>query len=303
MLIDGEWVPASNGATYAVPNPATEETIGHAPDATVDDMRRAIGAARRAFDEGPWPRSSREDRARALLRIADAMERRKEEMRQLLVAEAGATAVTHSMQVDSPIEHLRHWADLARTFAFEESLPARASMGPLGPQMNNGVVYRQPVGVCAMIPTWNFPVYVSVQKLGPALATGCTMVFKPSPWGPLINLFLAELIAEADLPPGVVNFVTGQDAAIAEALVSDPRVDKVSFTGSVATGRKIIQASAGNLKRVFLELGGKSVGIYLDTDNIEMNAMIASGPAMFHAGQGCAMATRVLVHESVSRTW
>ena len=209
MLIDGEWVPASNGATYAVPNPATEETVGHAPDATVDDMRRAIGAARRAFDEGPWPRSSREDRARALLRIADAMERRKEEMRQLLVAEAGATAVTHSMQVDSPIEHLRHWADLARTFAFEESLPARASMGPLGPQMNNGVVYRQPVGVCAMIPTWNFPVYVSVQKLGPALATGCTMVFKPSPWGPLINLFLAELIAEADLPPGVVNFVTG----------------------------------------------------------------------------------------------
>ena len=106
------------------------------------------------------------------------------------------------------------------------------------------------------------------------------MVFKPSPWGPLINLFLAELIAEADLPPGVVNFVTGQDAAIAEALVSDPRVDKVSFTGSVATGRKIIQASASNLKRVHLELGGKSVGIFLDTDNLEMNAMVASGPGV-----------------------
>ena len=120
-------------------------------------MRRAIGAARRAFDEGPWPRSSREDRARALLRIADAMERRKEEMRQLLVAEAGATAVTHSMQVDSPIEHLRHWADLARTFAFEESLPARASMGPIGPQMNNGVVYRQPVGVCGHDPHLELP--------------------------------------------------------------------------------------------------------------------------------------------------
>jgi aldehyde dehydrogenase (NAD+) len=299
MLIDGEWASAANGATYAVPNPATEEAVGHAPDAGVDDMRRAIGAARRAFDEGPWPRSTRDERARVLLRIADAMERRKEEMRQLLVAEAGATAVTHSMQVDTPIEHLRHWADLARSFAFEEPLPARASQGPLGPQMNTGVVYRQPVGVCAMIPTWNFPVYVTVQKLGPALATGCTMVFKPSPWGPLINLFLAELIAEADLPPGVVNFVTGQSAGIAEALVSDPRIDKVSFTGSVATGRKIIQASAGNLKRVFLELGGKSVGIYLDTDNLEMNAMIASGPAMFHAGQGCAMSTRVLVHESV----
>jgi aldehyde dehydrogenase (NAD+) len=298
MLIDGAWTDAATGATYAVPNPATEETVGYAPDATVDDMRRAVGAARRAFDEGPWQRSTREDRARALLRIADAMERRKEEMRQLLIAEAGATWVTHAMQVDTPIEHLRHWAELARTFAFEEPLPPRASQGPMGPQMNCGIVYRQPVGVCALIPTWNFPIYVSVQKLGPALATGCTMVFKPSPWGPLINLFLAELVQEADLPPGVVNFVTGQGADIAEALVSDPRVDKVSFTGSVATGRKIIQASAGNLKRVFLELGGKSVGIYLDTDELQMNAMIASGPAMFHAGQGCAMATRVLVPQA-----
>jgi len=178
-------------------------------------------------------------------------------------------------------------------------LPARASQGPMGPQMNCGVVCRQPVGVCAMIPTWNFPVYVTVQKLGPALATGCTMVFKPSPWGPLINLFIAELVAEADLPPGVVNFVTGQGNDIAEVLVSDPRIDKVSFTGSVATGRKIIQASASNLKRVFLELGGKSVGIYLDSDGIEMNAMVASGPAMFHAGQGCAMSTRVLVQKDV----
>ena len=215
MLIDGEWVDASNGATYTVPNPATEELVGRAPDATADDMRRAIGAARRAFDDGPWSRSSRDDRARALLRIADAMERRKEEMRQLLIAEAGATWVTHPMQVDSPIEHLRHWADIVRGYEFEEMLPARASQGPMGPQMNCGVVCRQPVGVCAMIPTWNFPVYVTVQKLGPALATGCTMVFKPSPWGPLINLFIAELVAEADLPPGVVNFVTGQGCAMA----------------------------------------------------------------------------------------
>src|SRR4029450_345868 len=131
MLIDGKWTDASNGATYAVPNPATEKRVGGAPDATVDDMRRAIAAARRAFDEGPWPRSSREDRARVLLRIADAMERRKEEMRQLLIAEAGATWVTHPMQVDSPIEHLRHWAELARTFEFEEPLPERPSEGPM----------------------------------------------------------------------------------------------------------------------------------------------------------------------------
>ncbi len=299
MFVDGEWIAAADGATYTVPNPATEEPIGSAPDAGADDMRRAIAAARRAFDEGPWPRSSREERARVLLRIADVLERRKEEMRQLLIEEAAATYVTHPVQVDQPIAFLHHWADLARTFEFEEPLPARAGQGPMGPQLNCGVVYRQPVGVCGLIPTWNFPAYVTIQKLGPALATGCTSVFKPSPYGPLINLFRAEAIAEADLPPGVVNFVTGQSPAIAEALVTDPRIDKISFTGSVATGRKIIQASAQNLKRVHLELGGKSVGIYLDTDNLEMNAMIASGPAMFHAGQGCAMATRVLVQKDV----
>ena len=299
MFIDGAWCEAANGAAYPVPNPATEAIIGTAPDATADDMRRAIAAARRAFDEGPWRRATREDRARALERIADGMERRKEELRRQLVAEAGAAYVTHEIQLEQPIQLLRRYAELARTFAFEEELPHRVSQGPMGPQLNSGVVYRQPVGVCGLIPTWNFPLFVAAQKLGPALATGCTMVFKPSPWGPLINLMLAEIVAEADLPPGVVNFVTGQSAAIAETLVADPRIDKVSFTGSVATGKKIMEAAAKTLKRVHLELGGKSVGIYLDGDNLEMNAMIASGPAMFHAGQGCAMSTRVLVPRDV----
>src|SRR5262245_6544487 len=299
MFIDGAWVDAANGATYTIPNPATEESIGTAPDATADDMRRAIGAARRAFDEGPWPRTSPRDRARVLNAIADGMERRKEELRQQLIAEAGATWLTHDIQLEQPINMLRHYADLALTFDFEEQLPARASEGPLGPQLNSTMVYRQPVGVCGLIPTWNFPLFVTAQKLGPALATGCTMVFKPSPWGPLINLMFAEIIAEADLPPGVVNFVTGQSTAIAATLVSDPRIDKVSFTGSVATGRKILEAAAKTLKRVHLELGGKSVGIYLDTDNVDMMAPVASGPSFFHAGQGCAMSTRVLVPKEV----
>jgi aldehyde dehydrogenase (NAD+) len=133
-----------------------------------------------------------------------------------------------------------------------------------------------------------------MQKLGPALATGCTTVFKPSPYGPLINLLMAELVAEADLPAGVVNVVTGRSDDIAATLTSDPRIDKVSFTGSVATGRRIIEASAANLKRVHLELGGKSVAIFLDPDD-GMASMTACGPAFFHSGQGCAMATRVLV--------
>jgi aldehyde dehydrogenase (NAD+) len=295
MFIDGKWVEASNGATYGVPNPATEDEVGSAPDATVEDMQRAIGAARRAFDEGPWPSSSRQERARALDTIADAMERRKEELRQLLIAEAGATWLTHEIQIEQPIQLLRNFAELARMFEFEEPLPPRVSQTMIGTQVNVGFVNRQPAGVCGLIPTWNFPMFVAALKLGPALATGCTMVFKPSPWGPLVNLFLAELIAEADLPPGVVNFVTGQSTAIAETLVSDPRVDKVSFTGSVATGKKIMEAGAKTLKRVHLELGGKSVAIFLDTDNLDMIAPQAASPSFFHAGQGCAMSTRVLI--------
>ena len=295
MFIDGKWTGAASGKTYDVPNPATETTIGSAPDAGADDMQRAIAAARRAFDEGPWPRSTRHERARALLRIADALERRKEEMRKLLVEEAAATYIEHGIQVDAPIEQARAYAELALRFEFEEQLPSRSSMGPLGPQMNSGIVYRHPVGVCGMIPTWNFPVFVAMQKLAPALATGCTMVFKSSPYGPLINLFLAEICAEADLPPGVVNWVTGQSTAISQALCEDPRIDKISFTGGVATGKAIMAAASKTLKRVHLELGGKSVGLYLDTDNLQMQAMTACGPAMFHAGQGCAMSTRVLV--------
>jgi len=295
MFIDGAWAEASNGATYGVPNPATEETIGTAPDATVADMHRAIAAARKAFDTGPWPRTSREERARVLRAIADGVEKRKEEFRQLLIAEAGATWLTHDIQLEQPIQLLRHYAELALTFEFEEPLPPRVSTSMLGTQVNCGIVYRQPAGVCGLIPTWNFPLFVAAQKLGPALATGCTVVFKPSPWGPLVNLFLAEVIAETDLPPGVVNFVTGQSTAIAETLVSDPRIDKVSFTGSVATGKKIMEAASKTLKRVHLELGGKSVAIFLDTDNLDMIAPQAASPSFFHAGQGCAMTTRVLI--------
>src|SRR5438093_994833 len=226
MFVDNEWVAASNGATYAVPNPATEEAIGTAPEATVEDMRRAIAAARRAFDEGPWPRSSRQERARVITAIADGIERRKEELRQMLIAEAGATYLTHDIQLEQPIRLLRNYADLALTFDFEEPLPVRVTDGPLGTFVCSSIVHRQPAGVCGLIPTWNFPLFVTVQKLGPALATGCTMVFKPSPYGPLVNLMLAEIVADADLPPGVVDFVRGM------VKVGDP-ADPSTFLGPV----------------------------------------------------------------------
>ena len=215
MLIDGKWVEASGGRTYEIPNPATEEVLGRAPDASREDMRRAITAARRAFDDGAWRKTTPHDRSRVLHAIADAFEARKEEMREILIAEAGACWVSHDTQVEWPIRHLRNYADLALSFPFEQMLPAPPMQSPMGSWLNTSMVHNAPVGVCGLIPTWNFPVFVLVQKIGPALATGNTMVVKPSPYGPLINLWVAEVIEKAaDLPPGVINWVTGQSAEI-----------------------------------------------------------------------------------------
>jgi len=301
MLIGGKWVEASGGKTYDIPNPATEEIIGHAPDASREDMRSAIEAARRAFEDGAWRRSTPRDRARVLHAIADAFEARKEEMREILIAEAGACWISHDTQVEWPIRHLRSYADLAIKFPFEQMLPAPPIESPMGTWLNTSMVHNAPVGVCGLIPTWNFPVFVLAQKIGPALATGNTMVVKPSPYGPLVNLWVAKVIEEvADLPPGVINWVTGQGAEISEELVSNPSVDKVSFTGSIVVGRRILAAAADRLRRVHLELGGKSAHILLDGDNLDMAAPSLAAPSFFHSGQGCAMGTRVLVPRAIA---
>ena len=295
LYIDGAWTPATGGATYDVVNPATEAVIARAPNATRADLEKAIAAARRAFDEGPWSRTTPHDRARILRRLIDGLEKRKEEIRQLLTTMAGAEYITHFIQLDTPLELLANYADLSTSFAFEEMLPVLISQSPMGAQVNNAMAYHQPVGVCGLIPTWNFPFFVTAQKIGPALATGCTMVIKPSPYAPLIDLLIAEVIEECDLPAGVFNVVTGESPELGAALVDSPLVDKVSYTGSVSTGKKIAAAAAATLKRVHLELGGKSAAIILDDADLDIVAPYAAGPSFFHAGQGCAMCTRVLV--------
>ena len=296
MYIDGKWADAISGATYELPNPATEECFGIAPDAGREDMRQAIAAARRAFDDGPWPRTTVRERAQTLEAIADALERRKEEFRAVLVGAHAAEYMTHGIQLDTPIDSLRAYADLARRFPFEESLETLVGMGPAGPTVTSAVANHQPIGVCGLIPTWNFPLYVTVQKIAPALAAGCTMVCKPSPWGPLIDLMMAEVLEEANVPPGVFNVVTGQSDELGIELTESPSVDKVSFTGAVSTGKKVMQAASATLKRVHLELGGKSAMIILDDADLTMAGPSASAPTFFHAGQGCAITTRVLVH-------
>jgi aldehyde dehydrogenase (NAD+) len=298
MYVDGRWVEARSGRTYEIPNPATEKTVAEVPDAEREDMTSAIAAARRAFDEGPWRRSTAADRRRILLLVAEELERRKEEVRALLVAAAGAEYVTHPIQIDKPIELLRLYADLAISFPAETMLPVVAVPTAMGLKAASSMAVHQPVGVCGMIPTWNFPLFVSVQKLGPALATGNTMVFKPSPYMPLVDLLLAEILERCDLPPGVYNVVTGQSPELGGELVESPLVDKISFTGSVATGKRIMEAASRTLKRVHLELGGKSATLVLEDANLDEAVGAASSPAFFHAGQGCAICTRILVPEA-----
>lgn len=298
LYIDGTWTDASGAKTYDIVNPATEEVIARAPNGSRADMEKAISAARRAFDDGPWARTTPKDRAKVLRRLVDGLEKRKEEIRQLLIAMCAAEYITHPIQLDLPLELLGNYADLATSFEFEEMLPVLVSNGPMGAHVNNSMVYHQPVGVCGLIPTWNFPLFVTAQKIGPALATGCTMVIKPSPYAPLIDLLIAEAIEECDLPKGVFNVVTGESPELGAALVDSPQVDKISYTGSVATGKKIMAAAAATLKRVHLELGGKSAAIVLDDVDLDQVAPFTSGPSFFHAGQGCAMCTRVLVPQT-----
>ena len=295
QYVDGEWSDANSGATFEVINPATEEVLARAPNSSRADLDRAIAAARRAFDDGPWARTTPRDRSRVLQRLTDGLEKRKEEIRSLLITMAAAEYVSHPIQLDTPFELLANYAELARSYAFEEMLPVVVSQTPMGTQVNNSMVYHHPVGVCGLIPTWNFPFFVTVQKIGPALATGCTMVLKPSPYAPLIDLLIAEVIEECDLPEGVFNVVTGDGPELGAALVDSPLVDKISFTGSAATGKRIMAAAAPTLKRVHLELGGKSAAIVLDDADLDLVAPFAAAPAFFHAGQGCAMCTRVLV--------
>jgi aldehyde dehydrogenase (NAD+) len=294
LYIDGQWCEAGGG-TYDVINPTTEAVAARAPNGTTADLARAIAAARRAFDDGPWRRTTPADRARVLERLVAALEKRRDRMRELLITTAAAAYVEHPIQLDMPYHLLANFAALTRSYHFEEMLPVLVSQTPMGAQVNNSMAYHQPVGVCGLIPTWNFPFFVTANKIGPAIAAGCTMVIKPSPWQPLVDLLIAEAIEECDLPPGVYNVVTGEDPALGAALVESPQVDKISFTGSAATGKRIMAAAAPTLKRVHLELGGKSVGLVLDDIDLMQVVPYASSPAFFHAGQGCAMCTRFLV--------
>ena len=298
LFIDGEWQDSDGAEVVTVTNPATEEVVGQVPQATRTDVTRAIAAARKAFDEGPWPRMSPAERSAVLVRMADVMERRYDEIKALNIAEAGSThALADSIQVRVPIDHLRHIAETTlRTFPFEK--PIQPSVNPTTGSLASGMIRREPFGVAALISAYNFPFFLNIMKLAPALAAGCTVVLKPAPTTPLEAFIIGEIAQEAGLPAGVLNIVTG-DVEAGQELTTHPDVDLVSFTGSDAVGRLVMEQAASTMKKVILELGGKSANIILDdAEDLPKIVQGVVGNMIGHAGQGCALLTRTLVHRS-----
>src|SRR6266568_3240751 len=296
MLVDGELVEADSGATFENVNPATEEVIGSVADAGKAEMQRAIAAARRAFDETDWS-TNHALRKRCLEQLQEALEAEREELREQLILEVGCPRMTtQGPQLDGPLDGaLKYPAKLIEEFPWETELPD--GPGQTG-EPNRRRIWKEPVGVVGAIVPWNFPFEVSANKLGQALATGNTVILKPAPDTPWNATFLGRLIAErTDFPAGVVNVVTSSDHLVGEELTLSPEVDLISFTGSTAVGKRIMEKGAATMKRTFLELGGKSANIMLD--DADFDTSLLSGLAVcFHAGQGCAIPTRMLLPRS-----
>jgi acyl-CoA reductase-like NAD-dependent aldehyde dehydrogenase len=293
LLIDGRLVTTDKA--FSSINPATGEVIGHAPDAGVAEAEAAIAAARRAFDTTDWS-TDVELRIRCLDQLHRVLVEHADELREITIAEVGATRVlTQGPQLDEPINIVRFYADLLGHYEFSEDLGERESRG----MQHHRWVEKEAAGVVAAIIAYNYPNQLALAKLAPALAAGCTVILKGAPDTPLVTLALGELIANhTDIPDGVVNVLSSSDAASGEALTTSSDVDVVTFTGSTAVGRRIMAASSQTVKRVFLELGGKSAVIMLDDADFVTAGMFAAFSMVTHAGQGCALTSRLLVPKS-----
>ena len=296
MLIDGALVHAESGETFSNVDPATECVLGEVANASAADMQRAIAAARRAFDSTAWS-TDRAFRKRCLEQLQGALESEREELREELIREVGCPRMlTYGPQLDVPLDGaLRYPAKLIEEFAWETSLPDQPDFRG---NLNSRQVWREPVGVVGAITPWNYPFEVTINKLAQALATGNTIVLKPAPDTPFNATRLGRLLAErTDIPAGVVNVVTSSDHLVGEELTLSPLVDLISFTGSTTVGRRIMERGAATLKRLFLELGGKSATIVLDDADFS-TALLSGAAVCSHAGQGCAIPTRMLLPRS-----
>ncbi|HEX4775509.1 MAG TPA: aldehyde dehydrogenase family protein, partial [Acidimicrobiia bacterium] len=292
LLVDGALVAAENGATYDTIAPATEDVLGTAADASIGDAQRATTSARRAFDTTDWSRD-KAFRARCLRQLEQVLRDNVEQLREILVHEVGApVSSTSGPQLEAPIDVVGWYADLLDGYEFVEDLGERDTFAG----RHHRWIEKEAAGVVAAITAYNYPVQLALAKLAPALAAGCTVVLKGAPDTPWAALALGRLIAEGtDVPPGVVNVLASSDNAVGAELTTHPDVDVVSFTGSTAVGRRIMEAASATVKRVFLELGGKSAFVLLDDGDAAMAGLFCSYAATSHAGQGCAITSRLVV--------
>ena len=291
MFIDGKWVNAASDKTFPVYNPATGEVMAQVVEGDREDINRAVAAARKAFEGGAWPRMTASERGRLIWKLADLIEQRAEEFAQLESLDNGKPlAVARVADVPLAVDLFRYMAGWATKI--------EGNTIPFSPKYM-AYTRREPVGVVGQIIPWNFPLLMAAWKLGPALATGCTVVLKPAEQTPLSALLLAELIADAGFPEGVVNVVPGYGETAGAALAAHPDVDKVAFTGSTEVGKLIVQAAAGNLKKVSLELGGKSPNIVFDDADMQASIPGAASAIFFNHGQCCCAGSRLYVQQDI----
>ena len=295
LFIDGQWADAASGKTFETPDPATGETLAHIAEGDAEDIGRAVRAARKAFEEGPWSTMTPSERGRIIWKIGDLIAEHNDELAQLESLDNGKPYAVAKV-ADVPLSadmfwYMAGWATKIEGNSLTLSVPYM-------PGANfHSYTLREPVGVVGQIIPWNFPLLMAAWKLAPALATGCTVVLKPAEQTPLTSLRLAELIAEAGVPDGVVNVVTGFGETAGGALAAHPGVDKVAFTGSTDVGKLIVHAAAGNLTKVSLELGGKSPNIvFSDADSSAVQG--AANAIFFNHGQCCVAGSRLFVEQS-----
>jgi phenylacetaldehyde dehydrogenase len=293
LFIDGKWVAAKSGQTFAVEDPATQETIARVPAGDKDDIDLAVRAARRAFESGPWASSKPAERSRMVWRLADLLEKHRDEFAELEALDNGKPVTNaRNGDVQGSIDMFRYMAGWATRLNGE-------TISVSSPGNWHAYTLREPIGVVGQIIPWNFPLMMAAWKLAPALAAGCTIVLKPAEQTPLSALRFGELIQEAGVPDGVVNIVTGYGETAGAALAEHPDVDKVAFTGSTEVGKLIVKASAGNLKRVSLELGGKSPAIVFPDADLDLAIAGTASAIFYNQGQCCTAGSRLFAHKRV----
>ena len=291
--INGEWTPALAGKTFDSFNPATGEHVATAQDSSVEDVERAIRAAREAFDSGEWSRRPGKERAKVLLKLADLLEANAARFGRLIAIEMGKPLKFGlEREVHAAVDRLRFFAGAARLIHGEVTMAA--------PDQLLNLTLKEPVGVCGLITPWNDPVDLPLRKIGSALAAGCTFVLKPSTLSPAATMELFRLFEQIpELPPGVVNAVTGRGAVIGESLAAHPWVDKISFTGSTATGQRLMELGSHNFKRLSLECGGKAPTIVFADANLDKALEAVKFGIFLYAGQSCTAGARLLIERRI----